>query len=519
MGVNLLALMETETESCRSSIVLPRWATERNPARPTYGGNVAAASDAMGRPLMPHQRLVVDVFLEVQSEEAGDPEPGEWAYDNGTATMQRRAGKTAIQSPVATHRARLIRRAQMFMTAQTRDKARRRWMDISEDLLASVLREDIHRKTSIGNEELRWRESGSVLVPFAPNEEGLHSETPDLVFVDELWAFDQEQARQIRAGYVPAFATSSGQALKMSTAGTDRSAWLNSEIRAGRAAVEAGVRSGRCFFEWSLPDRIDGVRIRDLDDDALIGACIDWHPAVCHIAGCVGPRRRRPCPHGFTVRPAAIRSAWDEMGDRAEFIRAYGNRSQDDLSALWTAIVEGTWHDQTDASGIPSSAPAVFGVWVDEEGLDAAVSAGWRDENGRMHVEPIHRESGIEWVRPWMVAQDARKSTPVAVANVGSARNVADQLEAAGCVVVRVAQADLAAAVSRHREQLTAGLWWHRQSTEATSSAAAVALRKAGGGRVWDRPGESIALVGSQTLAGWGFDHAPVVALTKFGMA
>lgn len=478
---------------------------------------MAAASEAMGRPFMPHQRQIVDVFLEVQSEAAGDPEPGEWAYDNGTATLERRAGKTAIQSPVAAHRARLVRAASMFMTAQTRDKARRRWMDITDDLMSSVLRADVKRKTSIGHEELRWH-GGAVLVPFAPNEDGLHSETPDLVLVDELWAFDDEQRRAIQAGYVPAFATSGGQALKMSTAGTDRSAWLNAERRAGRKAVEDGVRLGRCYFEHSLPDRVGGVRVADLEDLALVEACVANHPAVCHVPGCVGPRQKRPCRHGFTVRPAAIRSAWAEMDDRAEFVRAYGNRSQEDLSALWTAVAEQTWVDQVDETSIPGDAPTRFGVWVDEDGLDAAVSSGWRDQLGRMHVESVVRRDGIRWVREWFLERETRRSTPVAVVNVGAARDVADELEVAGVPVLRVSQADSAAAVSRHLQGLAAGLWWHRQNTDVTASAAAVGLRKAGGGRVWDRPGGSISYVGSQTLAGWAFDHAPEVKLTKFGM-
>lgn len=454
------------------------------------------------------------MFLEVQSEAAGDPEPGEWAYDDGTILLERRAGKTAIQSPLAAHRARLVARAQMFMTAQTRDKARRRWLDITSDLMASPLRKDVHRKTSIGHEELSWLESGAVLVPFAPNEEGLHSETPDLVFVDELWAFDAEQARGIKAGYVPAFATSSGQALKLSTAGTDRSVWLNEERAAGRAAVESGVRLGKFYYEHSLPDRVDGVRIKDLEDEALIEACIAHHPAVCHTPGCPGPRAKRPCPHGFTVRPAAIRSAWTALDDRAEFIRAYGNRSAQDLAALWTALAEATWGAQVDAVGIPGDAPVAFGVWVDDDGLDAGISAGFRDDSGGMHVEAIERRDGTKWVRPFL-AQLATKPKGIAVANVGAARDVADELEAAGFPVLRVSQADLAAAVSRHRQELAEGTWWHRQNTDATASAAAVALRN---GR-WDRPGDTIALVGSMSLAGWGFDHTePEATLKPFWM-
>lgn len=468
---------------------------------------------------MPHQREIADVFLEVQSEEAGDPEPGEWAYDDGTALLERRGGKTSLISPVVAHRARLIRRARMFQTAQTRDKARSRWMDVTDDLLGSVLRNDVRRKVGNMHEELRWLEGGATLKPFAPNEDGLHSETPDLVMVDELWAFSDEQARQIKAGYVPAFATSSGQALKMSTAGTERSAWLNQVRRAGRRAVENGVRRGVFFYEHSLPDRIGGVLLKKLTDEQLIEACIEHHPAICHVPECPGPRLRKPCPHGFTVRPAALRSAWTEMADRSEYLRAYGNRSADDIAGKWQAIEEATWLRQIDSEKIPESARIAFGVWVAEDGEDAAVSAGFRDDSAQMHTEIVQVGTkpavfpGVRWLKAYLLERVANAPDSfVTIANVGAARDVADELAAAGVTVLRVAQADVAAAATRHRSELGAGTWWHATSNEATSAAEAASWVKAGGGYRWDQPGDSISALGAQTMAGWGIDHAPPLA-------
>lgn len=508
-----MTAVASEVESCSSWTVPHRWATPRTPERPTYGGIIAAVSEVMGRPFMPHQRQAADVLLEVQSEEAGDPEPGEWAYDDGLITWERRAGKTSLITPIAAHRARLVNRARMFMTAQTRDKARKRWLDVTDDLLASPLRRDVRRKIGNMNEELRWVESGAVLEPFAPNEEGLHSETPDVVFIDELWAFSAEQRRQIQAGYVPAFATSSGQAFKFSTAGTDASAWLNAARRAGRLAVENGVTRGIAFFEHSLPDRVGGKRIRQLSDEELVEACIANHPAVCHVPDCPGPRRRQPCPHGFTVRPAALRSAWSEMADRAEFLRAYGNRSAADVASSWQAIEEPVWLAQIDPGRIPETARVAFGVWIDEDGDDAAVAAGWRDDVGRMHVEHLTVEAGWRWVYGY-VTERAERNDPVtvAIANVGAARDVADELEAKGVPVLRVGQADVAAAATRHRSELRSGSWFHALATPATAAAKAAGWEKSGGGFRWTRPGESISALGAQTLAGWGIDHAPAPA-------
>lgn len=486
----------------------------------------------MGRPFMPHQRLFVDVMLEVQSEDAGDPEPGEWAYDDGLLTGPRRKGKTSLITPITAHRARLVRRARIFMTAQNREKARSRWMDATDDVLSSPLRDDVRRLTARMGEELRWRRELAVFSPFAPNEDGLHSETPDLVWIDELWAFDAEQQRQVQAGYVPAFATTSGQAIKMSTAGTERSVWLNAATAAGRAAVRGGQRRGLCHVEYGLPDRVDGTLLKHLTDDEVIEACIRFHPAVCHWPGCPGPGGRRPCPHGYTVRPAAIRSAWSQfVGDtrRADFLRAWGNRSAGDRTTRWLAVGEQAWHDQREpdgAVGIPGLVRPALGVWVDEDANDAAVSAGWRDpESGAMHVEHLQLGDGVRWVRDYVKGVASRqRALAVAIANTGAARDVADELEVALADVrprvqlVKVSQADVNAACTRHRTELTddAPTWWHRQHEAATDAAAAAGWRKASAGGVWDRPGDSISALGAQTMAGWAYDHAPKPRPTKF---
>lgn len=459
---------------------------------------------------MPHQQLVVDVFLEVQSEEAGDPEPGAWAYEDGTLTIERRGGKTSIMTPVIAHRAYLIKRARMFMTAQNRDKARARWFDVADDILGSPLRDDVRRKISNGHEELRWKDNGSLLVPFAPNEDGLHSETPDLVLIDEQWAFDAEQARAIKSGYVPAFATNPGQALKMSTAGTMKSAWLNESRRTGRRAVEAGVRLGTFYAEWGLPDLIGGVPIEELSDEALIQACIDWHPAICHMPGCPGPRQGRPCPHGFTIRPSRIHAAFVEMADRPEFIRAYGNRTVEDSASTWQAIDQAVWTRQTSPRPIPGDVLVGLAFDVDPERRDSAVSAAWRDPDGRMWTEVLKRELGTRWAAGYIAGVvERQKPVAVAVNNAGPARDVADELDRAGVELLRVQAWDYAAACQRHHDELAAGTWFHRGEPELTQAAEVVAWRKVSESRAWARVDEPITTLVSSTLAGWAFDHAP----------
>lgn len=482
----------------------------------------------MGRPLMPHQRHVVDVGLEIQSEEAGDPSPGDWAYDDVDWTVQRRGGKTSIIAPVTAHRSERIERCLTLMTAQKREKARKRWMEVSDDILRSPLRDDVRRKIGHMSEELRWKRTGSLFAPFAPKEDETHGDTLHLIWIDEQWAFDLEQRRMIQAGYVPAFATTNGQAWKMSTQGTARSEWLNSTTKAGRARVKAGKRLGTAYFEHSLPDEPYGIKLQDLEPEQLVQACIDWHPSVCHFPGCTGPRAKHglvvPCPHGFTVRPAALWAAWDAMGqDRSEFIRAYGNRAQDDLSRSWAMITETAFLGAQDERPIPAEAPISLGVAVDEDSADAGVSAGWRDPAGVMHTELVRSEAlgsghrlGTRWVPGYVVAlAERQRPRAVAIANVGPARDIADQLEKPledlGVALVRVSQADLSAASVRHVDEMSMEPRprWRWAFAQEVYDAAQDAVE--GRGRVWAKgpDGVPVSAVQSHTLAGWAHDHAP----------
>lgn len=444
---------------------------------------------------MPWQQLVVDVATEIQSAAAGDPHPGEWAYDDITVTVQRQAGKTTLLRPVMAHRAGSGRDRALWMTAQKREKARDRFLQAAKDIHRAKLPFRTKLLTSRMGEALEFVEVGSTIRPFAPNEDDLHGEDPDFVAVDELWAFGRALAKLVIAGYQPGFTTKDAQAWKLSTAGTDDSWWLNTSRKAGRAAVEAGVRLGIAYFEWSLPDRIDGKLLADLTDEELIEACIRHHPA-----------------NGYTLRPSSLRSAFRAMQDeedvdpRSEFLRAYGNRTANDSAERWRAIKEPVWVRQVDGLGIPDAARVAFGVWVDEDGKDAAIAAGWRDSGGRMHVEHLRHGDGVRWIIAH-AEQVAGRQDPlcVGVANVGPARDVADELEAAGVPVLRIAQADVKAACSRHTSELEAGSWWHAQNVDVTDSAQGAALIRG----QWARTGPSVSPIGAQTLAGWSFDHAP----------
>lgn len=452
---------------------------------------------------MPHQRRVWDVGLEVQSEENGDPFPGEWAYEDLLQTIQRQTGKTTGLRPVVIHRLGMLRQARVFMTAQNRDKARRRWMDATDDLMASEFGAMGKRKIGVGHEELRWHATQSVMVPFAPNEEAMHGETPDLVAIDELWAFEYDEAQDLIAAYRPGFTTKDAQVWKMSTAGTSTSWWLNTSRRAGRRSVEEGRSLGRAYFEWGLPDRVRvrgaEVELEELTDAELVQACIDHHPGL-----------------GHNLRPQSLWGAWDELADdpnrRPAFLRAYGNRTAEDLTNRWQAVTEAVWLGATSPDRIPGDAEVSLGVEVDEDRRCSTVVAAFR-VHGRMVTEVLRHDLGTRWVAPYVAGVDERQRVrAIGGIAAGPSRDVMDELgrsTSRRASMVELNLSDFAAACVRHADELAAGTWVHDGNGDLTAAARTARWRNVGRSRAWDTDGEPVTALSATSIAGWATDHAP----------
>lgn len=483
----------------------PTFATPRTPSRPTYGHAVAAIADLMGKPMLPWVRSAVDVALEVQSEAAGDPEPGAWAYSNVMFTTPRQAGKTTGIRALVAHRLGMVPDARVFMTAQSRNKARSRWLDLTGELLRSPLRDRLKRNVGVSHELLTWVPTLGQLRPFAPNEDDMHGESPHLVPIDETWAFDAVQAKAIIGAVVPGFAVVPGQLVKTSTAGHPdaRSWWYNADRAAGRASVRDGETLGRCYVEHSLPDVVDGVPIEDLSDVALMDACYRWNPNPL-------------------LRPAAVREGWDAMKDpetgrpdRGEFLRAYGNRPASSASDGWVFVGETEALGALSPDRIPTDAPVCLGVAVADDGTQGAVVAGWRNSGGRMVTEVVKVGPGTRWVAGF-AAGVAERQRPalVGVPTGGAGRELADALKGAGVPVLAITSTDWPAACVRHRGDMVAGQWVHGTSPELLEGFRSVVAVSVGRSWRWGQnlaPNAApVAVVEATTAAGWAFDHAPV---------
>ena len=483
----------------------PRWATPRSPDRPTYGGEVARLALEMRLPLMPWQAYIHDVINEV------DPVTGWWAYDEVVITVPRQAGKTTLKIPLYAHRMRNARRAEFWMTAQNGGKAVKRWEVASQSMLdIPELNPHLQRWVSNAHWKLLWRDTGSILIPFAPNDKNMHGESPEMVDIDEWWAFDLLAADGLESSYQPGFLTKNGQAIKTSTMGTEESAGLNRDVKSGRAAVEMDRRTGTAYFEWSIEDEPGGIPIPELSDDQLVAACLAIHPAV-----------------GFhPVAPADkmrehIRKQLRRPGDdnpkglsRPEYIRAYGNRLQSAVGG-WSVISQPQWVAAMSPRAIPPRVPVGFGFELDPDGREAAIAAAWRGPDGRMIVEILKVQPGVSWVQSDVSAflERSPEWRAVAVQNSGPARHVADKLIAGGVDVLRMPQMDFAAASAQFHAEVTARggptLFHIGQAAFNTSVEHATKRRmSATGAWAWRiDPDVPITSLVAGTAAMWAYDH------------
>src|SRR5262245_59567222 len=121
--------MATRTLRRSSLLCEPRWSTPRTPTRPTAGEAAAAVAAQMGQPLMPWQRHVVDVGLELLPD-------GRPAYREVIVTVPRQCGKSILLLAVMLQRALGWPPPQRILySAQTGNDARKKLVEDWEPIL------------------------------------------------------------------------------------------------------------------------------------------------------------------------------------------------------------------------------------------------------------------------------------------------------------------------------------------------------------------------------------------------
>lgn len=253
----------TRTGIHRPGLVLPRFGTPRNPARPTYGPEVGEVARRLGKPFMPWQQYAVDVALEY------DPDTGDLWYEEVDLTVPRQSGKTTLILALLVWRAITMARRLGPQTstylAQSGKMARKKLEREFAPILrhARSLHETPHSRArpvkpndwklsmNNGSEHILFG-TGSYLQIEAPTDKGSHGDVLDMPVIDEAFAHEGDLVEQ--AVDAASVTRRSPQLYVVSTAGNAKSFYLWHKVRSGRAAVESGESSRVCYLEWSLPE-------------------------------------------------------------------------------------------------------------------------------------------------------------------------------------------------------------------------------------------------------------------------
>lgn len=456
----------------------PSFAPKRDPKLATEGGEIAALSRLMGKPLMPHQRLISDVGTELRADGSG------YKYKIVVVTLPRQSGKTTLLTPIQLHR--LIKRANTsaFFTAQNGVKAKARFMDTVKLIRESPLASYFAPRLAQGSEQIATG-NGSTLKLFPPTEESLHGETPHLVTMDEIWAHSALKGQQLMGAIGPAQITlgNRAQVWMISTMGTAESGMLNEWIERGRAG-EPGI----ALFDWSLAAGLDA-------HDP-----INWvfHPALGNT---------------ITLDDLHAEHANQPPGT---WERAYMNRKTAAEDPLYPPEV---WDALADPEMTARRSEVSIAYEVAADNSSAAVVAGWYDENNRPCVRIVHSAPGTTWLAP-LVKRIKRDWAPAAIGadDGGTTRRINDELANDGIEVTLTGFRDFATACDSFLVKIDDAILRHDGSATFTNELAAAVVHSTGEARKLSRKysaGPIPALIAA-AVALWNHSHQPTYSKAIF---
>lgn len=451
----------------------PKYGTRRDPANPTFGARIAATAAFLGGELMPWQRRVADVALEL------DPStPGAWRYPVVVVTVPRQAGKSFLLRAVMVDRMMAYNRHEVLMTAQTGKDARKRWKQINTALGAEKKPGYFRVYASQGSERTEYLKRGSFISPFAPTPKSIHGDSLHLVTVDEAWAFDADAGLALETAINPTQLTiRDSQLWIVSTKGTDKSAYLNELIRRGRAEVD-NPASRMCFFEWSADEEA-------ADRDPYSDETLSFHPAL-----------------GHTQDADKIRSL--ATGDLSAWRRSILNL---ETATDSTVVDMGIWDALAEEGRAAPPDPGVVSVAVDlaADRSGATIAAAWLDGGGDTHVAVIGSGPGVGWVRPALAGlQDAGYGW-IGCDPAGPTRTLAADLEADERPIASLTSREYATACQLFLDRVRDGSLAHDANPELREALGGAAVRQLSGATAFDaaRSARPIDALRAAAVATW----------------
>lgn len=443
----------TPSPSCE-----PRYATPRTD-RPSKIADLEVVATAMGMRLLPWQRLVGEVALEMTDE--GLP-----AYREVVVSVPRQAGKTWLLFAWLLTAALEAPDRGLVYTAQTALEGRAKLLDEVWPRAGRRLERYVRRTyKAMGDTSIYLRNGSRIKVGSSVVDAG-HGKTIDGAVIDEAWA-DIDDRREVALR--PAMITRPhAQLWVASAAGTEQSVYWARKVAAGRHAAASGVTEGLAYFEWSAPEDAPSD-----DEDVWWQA----HPAL-----------------GHTVSLRVLRAEHLRMRDAEdEFRRAYLNIP---TSAKWERIIPQPVWDAVCGLQVAVERPERFAADAMPDRSAAAIAV-----YGDGALELVESREGVTWVGERLRELWERHRLPVVIDSRGPLGSVIEPLRAAGVRVRPATTDEFIAACARFLDAVTDGEVRVRRSPALDGAVAAARKRPVGDRWLWSRQA-------SQT------DVSPLVAAT-----
>lgn len=477
----------------------PRYATRRNPDRPTDGGKVARIAELMGTPLLPWQKLVCDVFDEI------DPATGTYWYDQLVLSVQRQAGKTTRDRAENVRNALWGPNRRVWYLAQTGKDASEQFREFTDQFGKSKLARLARQiRRANGSQSLILR-NGSQIRPGGTTDSSGHGFQGDSLTLDECWALSADTAKNILDGFLPTTATrlkTTGVRPRItfcSTEGNAHSTFYNNLLDDLRARMTAGEDLGRtCFFDFGIPFDADP---EDMD------TVWEYHPAA-----------------GLLFDFDQLRDFRNQFrDDAAGWARSFGNLR--DAGVVERVVDRDLW-SATEARPITPDADTkvrCFGVAVSMGCLSTAIVA--LVETPRPMVQVVATLDGIGRAPAELERLQSTYHAPLAIDRRGPSAVLADTLTRATdhdgtprFDLLDLKTADYVAAPQAFVTALEQRELLHATDVALDAEIAVASKRVSGDSWLWSRrEDDGTPCVEAASLAWWAYKHLPEpVALQIF---
>lgn len=379
---------------------LPRFATPRNPDRPTLGPHLERAALAIHRkPAMPWQRDAAAVTQEI------DPDTGLRWYGTVVVIVPRQSGKTWIVEGELTKEAQRRREVTSVYGAQTRQMAAYRLL---EEWEARRLRRSPATRgrykavRSKGSEAIYWHNDSKTVVIANTDEAGHGLTINGDAVVDE--AFAHTDLTVVGALSPPMVTCPDPQLWIVSTLGDGTDGLLQHYQDIGSAALH-DPDSRVCYIEYSAAP---GLAIADP---------ATWWSTIPSL--------------GHTVTEQQVRQQLVNLGE-AEFDRAFLCRRNE--AAALSKIPADSWARQArDAGEARPHAPYVLAAAVAHDRSHASIAVAARTGLEHELVVIVDRRPGTSWLLAELLRlQAAHRPAAIYIDRRSPAGSMIDKLTAKG---------------------------------------------------------------------------------------